>query len=51
MPTTLTNALANAAHANDAQRAIWHVREIMPMPLIGDSRGSSPTKPDVTFTD
>jgi hypothetical protein len=46
MPTALTNALAGAAHAPNVQHAIWRIRESMPTPLIGDSRGPSPTKRD-----
>jgi len=47
MPTALTNALAVAAHTGDAQRAVWRVREQMPMPLIGDHAQlpPSPVKP------
>jgi hypothetical protein len=38
MPSDLTNALANAAHDRDVQRAVWNVRAQNPTKLIGDSQ-------------
>ena len=41
MPTSLTNALANAAKTRDPQRAIWEVRAKTAVPLIGDGRANN----------